>query len=275
MELEKDAATYAFKLSNWLLGLMMAKEILVVVFLFFFNDLADIYICGAFMFIILVYMVLFGIGIPITIQLFKASKDAGGKKGGLVAAGVLFVIGLITGVMMMPFFTFLFVMGMYVFTYHLIRSEKRGAFGMSIFLFFVATCLTYMGFLIRNGTGLWLTVPLGIITSIMFMISHTMHISLNNRAKMLWKPVGRKTRPAPRQQRAYGQKPQYSYHERPPTAPVKKTPPVVINEQEKDGGAYNKRILEAPSYLDTQEKKPVTTKAEDKPRMLDAPPGYD
>lgn len=273
--MEKNAATYAFNLSNWLLGLMIVKEILVVIFLFYYNDLTGGYGCGMGILSVFVYMIIFIIGIPFTIQIFKASKEAGSNSGGLVGSGVLFVIGLITGMMMVPFFTFFFVIGLYIFTYHVIKAGKRGTFGMSIFLFFVATCFTYMGFFIRNATGLWVTIPLGILTSILFIISHSMHIKLNNRAKKLWKPVGQRSRPAPRQQRAYGQKPQYSYHERPPTAPVKRTPPVVINEQEKDGGEYNKRILEAPSYLDTLEKKPVTIKAGDKPRLLDAPPGYD
>jgi len=305
MELEKNAATYAFNLSNWLLGLMIAKEILVVVFLFFFNDLAEAYICGMGMFIVLIYIILFCLGIPISIQIFKASKDAGSKNGGLVGSGILFVIGLIIGVMMVPFFTFFFVMGMYIFTYHVIRAEKRGTFGVSIFIFFVATFFTYMGFFIRNATGLWLTVPLGILTSILFIISHSMHIKLNNRAKMLWKPVGKRTRPAPRQQRIYGQKPQYSYHERPPTPParqpptrpayeapkpieqppqtptyepqrpVDQPPPSPVYEPSKDGGAYNKRIQEAPKYTGSVKNEPVVKKADDKPRMLDAPPGYD
>ena len=253
LKLGRDAASSVFLISNIILGVSMAKELMLVFLLFFFNDFSAVASCGLLSLVAMVYLLIYLIGIPLCIQMFRSGNKGDREKKGWSAAGAITAVGLVMPFAIIPFFPFMFVIAMYIFTYQVMEENRRNIFNISLFIYVTASAFTAGGLLVRDLTNIWIMGGLGIITVMMFIISHVQHISLNKGAARTYNSwsnndvvgsiPGRRPSPV--------SKPVYSYQQQ-----------------------FSGRAAVTTSFPGVK-KDALNKSAEPKPRVLEAPPGYD
>lgn len=249
----RDAVTSVHTMSNLLLGLLIVKEVLLIIVLFFYNQYSEMASCGLLFLLAMVYFLVYIIGIPLCIQIFRSGSKGMKERSGWKTAGVIVAIGLAMPFMAIPFFPLMFGIAMYIYTYKVMENNRMTAFKISLFLFITANLLTFIGFMIRDLTDIWVMGIFGTATSLMFFISHVQHISLNRGATRFWnaRPKYGKTRTHPRRTGPEKPRPAYSYYQ-------------------------PDRIISSPEVKETKpDIEPVVNPEEKKPRILEAPPGYD